>query len=103
MSTWPLLSYVKNLEGFEFSIVLLGSIVALATTGFAIDYVLSRQGMGPFWNAIYAALGAYIGLCVHDFYLKPYYSLEPYLTCVLIFGGLLTAVMSMTLITQRWI
>jgi hypothetical protein len=103
MSTWPLLQFIKNLEGFELSIFLLGAIVALAAIGFAIDYVFNRQGMGPIWNAIYAALGAYAGLCAHEFYFLSYSAYEPYLTCVLIFGGLLTAVMSMTAITQRWI
>jgi hypothetical protein len=103
MSTWPLLQFINNLEGFELSIFLLGSIVALAAVGFAIDYVFSRQGMGPVWNAIYAALGAYAGLCVHEYYFRSYSAYEPYLTCVLILGGLLTAVMSMTAITQRWI
>ncbi len=103
MSTWPLLQFVRTLEGFEFCVVLLSSIVALAATGFAIDYVFSRQGMGPIWNAIYAALGAYAGLYLHDFYFRPYSAYEPYLTCVLIFAGLLTVVISMTTITQRWI
>ncbi len=103
MSPWPLVQFIEDLEGFELSIFLLGSVVALAATGFAIDYLLNRQGMGPFWNALYAAIGAYIGLCVHNFYLRQYSSLEPYLTCVLVFGGLLAVVMSMTAITQRWI
>ena len=64
MSPWPLVQFIEDLEGFELSIFLLGAIVALAATGFIIDYLLSRQGMGPFWNALYAAIGAYIGLCL---------------------------------------
>jgi hypothetical protein len=65
--------------------------------------VFSRQGMGPFWNALYGALGAYVGLCIHEFYFRSFSAYEPYLTCVLIFGGLLTVVMSMTAIAQRWV
>jgi hypothetical protein len=103
MSTWPLIQFVENLEGFEFVIFLLSSVVGLAAVGFAIDYVFNRTGMGPFWNALYAAVGAYVGLCIHQFYFRSFAGYEPYLTCVLIFGGLLTAVMSMTVITQRWL
>ena len=103
MATWPLVQFVQNLEGFELAVFLLASFVGLAATGFAIDYVFSRQGMGPIWNAIYAALGAYAGLCIHQFYFRSFYAYEPYLTYALIFGGLLSAVMAMTAITQRWI
>jgi uncharacterized protein (DUF983 family) len=100
MSNWPLLQLILNLEGFDFAAFLLIVIVAVISVGFAVDYVLARQGMGPYWNSFYATLGAYAGLCAHDWWLRPYGAYEPYLTVVVVGSGLLATVLTMTAVSQ---
>src|SRR5271155_1797219 len=101
MLDWPLLQSVLNLEGFEFAAFLLKAIVAIVSVGFAVDYLLGRQGMGPYWNSLYATLGAYAGLCVHDWWLRPYTAYEPFLMIVVVVGGLLATVLTMSAIALR--
>jgi hypothetical protein len=101
MSNWPLVQTIIDLEGFDFATFLLSAIVAFFSIGFAVDYALGRQGMGPYWNSFYASLGAYAGLCAHEWWLKPYGAYEPYLTIVVVVGGLLTTVLAMSAIALR--
>ena len=64
MSNWPLFQLVQDLEGFDFAAFLLSAVVAFFAVGFAIDYIVGRYGMGPYWNAFYATLGGLRGtLC----------------------------------------
>jgi len=100
MSDWPLLQSTLNLEGFDLAAFLLSAIVAIVSVGFAADYLLGGQGMGPFWNSLYATLGAYAGLCVRDWWLWPYSAYEPYLTIAFVGGGLLAAVLTVTVIAH---
>jgi hypothetical protein len=51
MSNWPLLQTILNLEGFDFAAFILSATVAFFSVGFAVDYALGRQGMGPYWNS----------------------------------------------------
>ena len=101
MSNWPLFQLVQDLEGFDFAAFLLGIAVVFFSVGFAIDYIVGRYGMGPYWNAFYATLGAYAGLCARDWWLQPYAVYEPYLTTVAIAGGLLTTVVLASAIAKR--
>jgi hypothetical protein len=101
MSNWPLLQVVVNLEGFDLAVFLLSAVVAFIFVGFAVDYISGQQGMGPFWNSVFAALGAYAGLCAHDWWLRPYSAYEPHLTIIVVAGGLLTTLLVMTAIAQR--
>ena len=101
MSEWPLLQQIQDLEGFDFAAFLLAAVIAFVSLGFAVDYLFGRQGMGPYWNSLWATLGAYAGLCAHDWYFRSYGWQEPYFTIVLVVGGLLTAVLGMTAISQR--
>jgi hypothetical protein len=101
MSDWPLLNLILNLEGFDFAAFLLSAVVAAVAVGFAVDYALGRQGMGPYWNSFYATLGAYAGLCAHDWWLRPYGAYEPYLMISVVVGGLLATVLAMSAIALR--
>jgi ABC-type branched-subunit amino acid transport system permease subunit len=103
MSNWPLLQLIQKLDGFEFAVFLLSSIVAFFAMGFAVDYILGRRGMGPYFNSVFAALGGYSGLCAHDWWFGSYSAFEPHLTVIMIVGGLLTALLSTTAMVQRWI
>ena len=101
MSNWPLLQVILNLEGFDLAAFLLCAAVAFIFVGFAVDYILGHQGMGPLWNSFYATIGAYAGLCAHDWWLRPYGACEPYLTITVVAGGLLTTLLVMTATAQR--
>jgi hypothetical protein len=101
MSNLPLFQLILNLEGFDLAAFLLCAVVAIVFVGFAVEYILGHQGMGPLWNSLYATLGAYSGLCAHDWWLRPYGEYEPYLTMTVVAGGLLTTVLVMTAIAQR--
>ena len=39
------------------AVTLLWSIVFFAAIGFASDFIFNSKGLGPYWNAAYAALG----------------------------------------------
>ena len=101
MSHWPLWQFVENLEGFDFVAFLLSVAVAFFAVGFAIDYIVGRLGMGPYWNAFYATLGAYAGLCVRVWWLQPYTAHEPYLTAIMVASGLLIAVVTASAFSNR--
>ncbi len=101
MSNWPLVQTVLDLEGFDFAAFLLSAIVVFFSVGFAVDYIIGRQGKGPDWNSFYATVGDYAGLCAHDWWLRPYGAYEPYLTVVVVVGGLLTTVLTMSALALR--
>ena len=101
MSNWPLLQFVQDLEGFDLVALLLGAAIAFFSAGFAIDYIVGRYGMGPYWNGFYAMLGAYVGLCARDWWLQPYAGYDPYLSTIAIAGGLLTTVVMVSAVAKR--
>ena len=101
MSSWPLLQFVENLEGFDLVALLLGAVVVFFSIGFAIDYIVGRYGMGPYWSGFYAMLGAYAGLCTRDWWLQPYAGYDPYLTTIAIAAGLLTTVVTVSAVAKR--
>jgi len=101
MSNWPLWQLVQNLEGFDFVAFLLSVAVMFFAVGFTIDYIVGRYGMGPYWNAFYAMLGAYAGLCVRHWWLQSYAAYEPYATAVAVAGGLLTTVIAASAVANR--
>ena len=100
MSHWPLLQSIQDLDGFEFTLFVLWSLVVFLGIGFAIDYLFSRKGMGPYWNAAYAMLGCYLGLCVHDWWLWSFSAYEPELTIYMVVAGLATTLLSATAIAM---
>jgi hypothetical protein len=101
MSSWPLLQFIEDLGDFDFVAFLLGAVVVFFSIGFAIDYIVGRYGMGPYWSAFYAILGAYAGLCVRDWWLRPYAGYDPYLTSIAMSGGLLITVVTVSAIAKR--
>jgi hypothetical protein len=101
MSNWPLLQFIENLEGFDFVALLLGSVVVFFSVGFAIDYIVGRYGMGPYWSAFYAMLGAYAGLCIRDWWLQPYAAYDPYVTTIAVSAGLLATVVMVSAVAKR--
>jgi hypothetical protein len=101
MSNWPLLQFVEDLEGFDFVALLLGVVVVFFSIGFAIDYIVGRYGMGPYWSGFYAMLGAYVGLCVRAWWLQSYAGYDPCLTSIAMAGGLLVTVVTVSAVAKR--
>jgi hypothetical protein len=101
MSSWPLLQFVEDLEGFDFAAFLLGLAVIFFSVGFAIDYIVGRFGMGPYWNGFYALVGAYAGLCARAWWLRPYSGYDPYLTTIAVAGGLLVMVVAASAVAKH--
>ena len=91
----------KILENFDFVALLLGAVVVFFSAGFAIDYIVGRYGMGPYWNGFYAMLGAYAGLCVRNWWLQPYSAYDPLLTSGAIAGGLLATIVMVSAAAKR--
>ena len=83
------------------AVTLLWSIVFFAAIGFASDFIFNSKGLGPYWNAAYAALGGYLGLCAHDWWFQSFAAYEPELTIYMIVGGLLTSLLAVTAIAAR--
>jgi hypothetical protein len=100
MSHWPLVQSIQNLDGFDLATAVLWSIVLFLGIGFATDSLFNRKGMGPYWNAGYAMLGSYLGLCVHDWWLWRFSAFEPGLTITMILAGLATTLLSATAIAM---
>ena len=100
MSHWPLVQSILDLDGFELTLFVLWSIVLFLGIGFATDYLFGHKGMGPYWNAGYATLGCYLGLCVHDWWLKSFSAYEPELTIYMILAGLTATLLSATAIAM---
>ena len=101
MSHWPLLQSIQDLDGFEFTVILLWSIVVFLAIGFGTDYIFSGKGMGPYWNARYGMLGCYLGLCVHDWWFSSFSPYEPELAIGMIMAGFATTLLSATAIAMR--
>jgi hypothetical protein len=100
MPHWPLLQSIQDLDGFEYTLLLLWSLVLFLGIGFATDYLFSHKGMGPYWNAGYAMLGCYLGLCAHEWWLRSFSAYEPELTIYMIAAGLTTTLLSATAIAM---
>jgi hypothetical protein len=101
MSHWPLLQSIGNLDGFELTVFIAWTFVLFVAIGFATDYVLTSRGMGPFWNAAYALIGVYLGLCAHDWWFRAFPAFEPELTIYMALTGLMAVLLSGTLIAMR--
>jgi hypothetical protein len=78
----PVWVFLNNLEGFEFAAFWIASFTLTLMAGFLVDYVMQRQGFGPYWNALYVFGGVWLGLYVRFNYLRPYQAQlhDPYLT-----------------------
>ena len=53
----PLFLMVRDLEGFERVCFWLAAFVGFVLVGFVLDYLMGRQGFGPYINSILALIG----------------------------------------------
>ena len=67
----PVWRFLHNLEGFEFAAFWIASFTAVTLAGFFLDYIMQKQGFGPYFNACYVAGGVWLGLYLRYNYLQP--------------------------------
>jgi hypothetical protein len=99
----PVWQFLNNLEGFEFAAFWISSFTLIVMAGFFVDYVMQRQGFGPYWNAIYVLGGVFIGLYVRFNYLRSYQTQmhDPFLTITSIFAVTATMLVAMAFVRNR--
>jgi hypothetical protein len=82
----PFFLMIRDLEGFEMVCFWLGSFVGLVLIGFFLDFLMGRQGFGPYINSLLAGVGVFAALYLRFNFLMSYLRYEPYLSLVLLFG-----------------
>lgn len=101
MGSWPLVQWVQNLDSFELTLFSVGSVGFFLAMGSAAHEIYGRKSMGQYRNAFCAALGGYLGLCVHDCWFRAFLPYEPALAVFLIAGGIAGALQIAT-IASSW-
>jgi TRAP-type uncharacterized transport system fused permease subunit len=97
----PFFTMIRDLEGFEMVCFWLGVFVGFVLIGFVLDYLMGRQGFGPYVNSILALIGVFGGLYVRYNYMTPYLRYEPYLTFSLLFAAPLLLVLLLSFMRSR--
>jgi hypothetical protein len=97
----PFFAMVQNLEGFEMVCFWLAAFVGFVLIGFVLDYLMGRQGFGPYINSVLALIGVFGGLYVRYNYMTPYLRYEPYLTFGLLFATPLLLVLVLSFMRTR--
>jgi hypothetical protein len=84
----PVFEYLNALEGFDCAAFWIASFTATMMAGFFVDYVMQRQGFGPYFNSLFVFGGVWAGLYVRFNYLQPnrMHLYDPYLTISAIVG-----------------
>lgn len=83
----PFFRMINALEGFEMVCFWLAVFVGFFLIGFLLDYLMGRQGFGPYANSVLALIGALAGIYVRYNYFLPYVRYEPYLSFTLLFAA----------------
>ena len=99
----PLTDIIFGLEGFEATAFWIGLFVTYMIVGFFLDYLMQRQGFGPYWNGALALLGTFLGLYVRYNYLKDHelYRWEPLLTMGCVTGGIAVFMVVLAFVRNR--
>jgi TRAP-type uncharacterized transport system fused permease subunit len=83
----PFFLMINSLEGFELACFWLAVFVGFFLIGFVLDYLMGRQGFGPYVNSLLALIGALAGLYARYNYCQGYLRYEPYLSLTLLFAA----------------
>ena len=83
----PFFRMINGLEGFEMVCFWLAAFVGFLLIGFLLDYLMGRQGFGPYVNSGLAIVGVFCGLYARYNYFLPFVRYEPYLSFALLFAA----------------
>ncbi len=97
----PFFRMINALEGFEMVCFWLAAFVGFFLLGFLLDYLMGRQGFGPYVNSALAALGAFAGLYARYNYFLPYVRYEPYLSFTLLFAAPVCLILVLSFMRTR--
>jgi uncharacterized membrane protein YeaQ/YmgE (transglycosylase-associated protein family) len=97
----PLFKLIQGLEGFELACFWLGMFVVFFLIGFVLDYLMGRQGFGPYINSALALIGAFVGLYVRYNYLLGYVRYEPYLSFTVLFAAPVLIILTLSFLRTR--
>lgn len=97
----PFFTMIQGLEGFERACFWLAMFVGFVLIGFLLDYLMGRQGFGPYVNTALALIGAFAGLYARYNYFSAYVGYEPYLSFGLLFGTPVLLVMILSFLRTR--
>ena len=97
----PFFTMISGLEGFELACFWLGMFVGFVLVGFLLDYLMGRQGFGPYVNSVLALIGAYGGLYARYNYFSGYVAYEPYLTFGLLFAAPVLLILILSFLRTR--
>ena len=97
----PVFLFFASLEGFDKAAFWIAAFTFVILTGFFLDYVMQRQGFGPYVNSILVIVGVWFGLYVRFNYLHPnqIHLNDPMLTIASVLG--VTALMMVSLAFLR--
>src|SRR5579875_580716 len=99
----PVWTFLNNLEGFEWTAFWIAGLTGAAICGFLLDYLLQRQGFGPFINTGFVLFSIFAGLFIRYNYLTPYQFQfrDPYLSLSAILVSLTTLLFASGLLRNR--
>jgi hypothetical protein len=99
----PVWQFLDNLEGFEFAAFWIASFTLIVMAGFFVDYVMQRQGFGPYFNSLFVLAGVFLGLYVRYNYLRPYQAQlqDPVLSISAIFAVTALMLLAMAFVRNR--
>ncbi len=100
----PVWRFLHNLEGFEFAAFWIALFTAVTLAGFFLDYIMQKQGFGPYFNACYVAGGIWLGLYLRFNYLTPIklHIYDPYLTITSILAVTAVMILVMAFLRNRF-
>lgn len=102
----PVWRFLNNLEGFEFAAFWISFLTAVGLVGFFLDYVMQRQGFGPFFNTLYVLAGIWAGLYLRYNYLAPnqvhLHLRDPFLSVTVIFAVTVAMLVVMAYVRNKF-
>jgi hypothetical protein len=101
----PVWQFLNSLEGFEFAAFWIAAFTLTTMAGFFLDYVMQRQGFGPYWNACYVFGGVWLGLYLRFNYLRGYQGIlhDPFLTITAIIAVISSMLVVMGFLRNRFL
>ncbi len=99
----PVWQFLYSHEGFEFAAFWIAAFTLTTMAGFFLDYVMQRQGFGPYFNAGYVFIGVWAGLYLRFNYLRGFQGTfhDPYLTIAIIFAVIVTMLTTVAFVRNR--
>jgi hypothetical protein len=99
----PVFHFLNGLEGFDWAAFWIAGFTCTMLAGFFVDYVMQKQGFGPYFNSLFVLGGVWAGLYLRFNYLQPnrLHFYDPYLTLTAIFGVTATMFIVLAFVRNR--